>query len=91
MEAINSNAEGIKHKNYDIFSPKDDIDIFYTQDDFLNPVDRVKIKEINEQQADRGIPDNILNLYKVISKGDKIKVYDKICYLRLLNTIRLII
>ena len=34
MKAIESEPEGIKHKNYDLQAPKDEIDLFYSKDDF---------------------------------------------------------
>lgn len=86
MEAINSQPEGIKHKNYDINSPKDEVDLYYTEDEYLNDEDKVKILDINQLQQDRGIPDEVFHLYKVVSRKDKIEIYDKI---KLLNPIQL--
>ncbi len=86
MEAINSEPEGIKHKNYDINSPKDDVDLYYTEEEYLSDEDKVKILDINKLQQDRGITDEVFHLYKVVSRKDKIKIYDKI---KLLNQIQL--
>lgn len=78
VKIINGEAEVIKHKNYDSNSPKDEIDLFYSKDEYLSDGDKVRKEKINQEQALRNIPDNILNLYKVVSRLDKIKVYDEI-------------
>lgn len=78
MKAINSEAEGIKHKNYDLEAPKDEIDLFYTDDEFLKSNDKLRIQSIKEKQVERDIPDFIFALYKVVSRLHKIEVYDRI-------------
>ncbi len=78
MKAINSQAEGIKHKNYDLEAPKDEIDLFYTSDEFLKDGDRERIQSIKEKQEERDIPDFVFNLYKVVSRLHKIELYDRI-------------
>ena len=78
MKAINSAAEGIKHKNYDLDAPKDEIDLFYTKDEFLKNEDKQRIQNIKEKQEERGIPDYIFTLYKVVSRLHKIELYDRI-------------
>ncbi len=93
MKAINSEAEGIKHKNYDLDAPKDEIDLFYTKDEFLKNEDKQRIQNIKEQQEERGIPDYIFSLYKVVSRLHKIELYDRIQSLSLneLNSIKSLI
>lgn len=93
MDAINSEAEGIKHKNYDPNSPKDEIDLFYTQTKYLNNDDVRKLEAIIKKQSDRNIPESIFALYKVISRIDKIEIYDKIAKLNdsELESIRILI
>lgn len=78
MKAIESEPEGIKHKNYDLQSPKDEIDLFYSKDEFLSQADQDRKKDIKAEQEQRGIPDEIFNLYKVVSRLDKITIYDEI-------------
>jgi late competence protein required for DNA uptake (superfamily II DNA/RNA helicase) len=78
MKAIESLPEGIKHKNYDLQSPKDEIDLFYSKDEFLSQADQDRKTSIKEEQEKRGIPDEIFNLYKVVSRLDKIIIYDEI-------------
>lgn len=81
MKVINSEPEGIKHKNYDLEAPKDEIDLYYTQEEFLKPDDRQRLVNIAALQSDRQIPDEIFNMYKVISRIDKITIYDRIALL----------
>ncbi|WP_161554573.1 helicase-related protein [Sinomicrobium soli] len=81
MKIIHSESEGIKHKNYDINSPKDEVDLFYTDEEYLTEHDKTKIMDINQLQQDRNIPDEVFNLYKVIGRKDKIEIYDKIALL----------
>jgi replicative superfamily II helicase len=78
MKAINSEPEGIKHKNYDLQAPKDEIDLFYSNDEFLSQADQNRKTDIKVEQEKRGIPDEIFNLYKVVSRHDKITIYDEI-------------
>ncbi len=78
MKAINAEAEGIKHKNYDLNSPKDEVDLYYTDDEYLTDDDRLKTVDIRSKQLERNIPDEVFQLYKVVSRLDKIEIYDNI-------------
>jgi late competence protein required for DNA uptake (superfamily II DNA/RNA helicase) len=78
MKAINSEAEGIKHKNYDLSAPKDEIDLFITKDEFLKSEDQQRKLDIKALQEERNIPDFIFSLYKVVSRIHKIQLYDRI-------------
>lgn len=78
MKAIESEPEGIKHKNYDLSAKKDEIDLFYSKDEFLSQADQGKKRDIKIEQEKRGIPDEIFNLYKVVSRLDKITLYDEL-------------
>ncbi len=78
MSTIESQADGIKHKNYDSDSPKDEIDLFYSEDIFLNHNDKAKKENIIAEQESRNLPDNLFSMYKVVSRMDKIKIYDAI-------------
>lgn len=93
MEAINSEPEGIKHKNYDLNAPKDEIDLFYTRDEFLINEDKQRVLDIRALQLEKDMPDFIFDLYKVVSRLDKIKVYEQIQALKSsdLNSIKLLI
>jgi hypothetical protein len=78
MKAIQAEAEGIKHKNYDLEAPKDEIDLYYTDIEYLSENDKLRVSEIRKAQLERNIPDFVFSLYKVVSRLDKIKVYDQI-------------
>ncbi len=78
MKVIESEGEGIKHKNFDINSPKDEIDLFITKDEFLKTEDRERKQEIETLQREKNIPDFIFSSYKVISRSQKIALYDRI-------------
>lgn len=78
MKAINSEAEGIKHKNYDLNAPKDEIDLFITKDEFLKSEDQQRKLDIRALQEERDIPDFVFSLYKVVSRLHKIQLYDRI-------------
>lgn len=78
MKAINSESEGIKHKNYDLNAPKDEIDLFITNDEFLKNEDQQRKQSIRVLQVERNIPDFVFSLYKVVSRLHKIQLYDRI-------------
>jgi len=78
MKAIEAEPEGIKHKNYDLQAPKDEIDLFYSSDEYLSESDKTRKLNIKVEQDKRGIPDEIFNLYKVVSRLDKITIYDEL-------------
>lgn len=81
MDTINSETEGIKHKNYDIDSIKDEIDLFYTDDQYLVDDDKTKKVDIQREQEIRQIPEEIIKRFKVVSRKDKIAIYDSILIL----------
>ena len=75
-EIVNLEDEGIKHKNYDENSPKNEVDYFITDDKYLS-TDNISSKiNLLNQIAQRQIPIEIFNAYKVISYSDKIKLFD---------------
>ena len=78
MKAINSEAEGIKHKNYDLNAPKDEIDLFITRDEFLKTEDQQRKQNIRALQEEKDIPDFVFSLYKVVNRLHKIQLYDRI-------------
>ncbi|MBI1937679.1 MAG: DEAD/DEAH box helicase family protein [Ignavibacteriales bacterium] len=81
MDTINSETDGIKHKNYDIDSIKDEIDLFYTDDQYLVDDDKIKKVDIQTEQENRQIPEEIIKRFKVVSRKDKIAIYDSILIL----------
>lgn len=76
-----SKGESIKHKYYDEQAPKQDIDLFYVDRQYLNQEDIRRKQEMEAMQIQEQIPDDILGQYKVISKRDKILMYQNICRL----------
>ena len=78
MEDIKTEKDSIHHKNYDLDSRKDEIDLFYSKDEFLTEEDKLKRDKIIIEQEKRNIPDYILDTFKVVSKADKINIYDSI-------------
>ncbi|MDP1745073.1 MAG: helicase-related protein [Bacteroidota bacterium] len=82
MDVINSTSEGIRHKNFDINSTKSEIDLYYTSDEYLTAEDKQKKINIRQEQLLRNIPDFIFEQYKVVSRIDKIKLYDELKLLR---------
>ena len=78
MQILDAEQPKIRHKNYDLTSPKDDIDLDITNDIYLSPSDLSRRNKNDKEQSDRNIPDEIMDLYKVVSKPSKIKVFDVI-------------
>ncbi|MEQ9287709.1 MAG: helicase-related protein [Cyclobacteriaceae bacterium] len=78
MSTLESEPEGIKHKNFDLQSPKDELDLFYTDDSFLNDDDKQRKININQEQQNRGLPDFVFDQFKIVSRMDKMRVYDNI-------------
>lgn len=78
LENMGGDGESIHHKNYDLESRKDEIDLFYSGDEFLKSVDRSKRDGILLEQKSRDIPDHILDMFKVVNRADKIRVYDEV-------------
>lgn len=82
LDIVNSNTtDYIKHRNYDIDSPKQEIDLYYTPEIYLKNEDKARKHVIDSMQAEYGIPDYIISNYKVVSKEDKITIYKHITLL----------
>ena len=82
LEIINSVSDGIKHKNYDSNIPKNEIDLYYTNDEYLSVEEKQRKINIKAEQLKRNIPDFVFDHYKVVSRIDKITLYDEIIKLR---------
>jgi len=93
QEIIEGSDNEIKHKNFDPLAMKNEIDYFITEEIFLSKEDIFNRKRIVEKQMERGIPDEIMSMFRVISHSDKITVYDIIADLSSLELqqIRLLI
>ena len=77
MDILESEDALLEHKNYDLASTKSDIDVEYTQDQYLSPHDLLRKTEI--EQLAKTLPTLINEQFKIISKQDKAKIY-KIIY-----------
>lgn len=83
INVVKEIGQQITHKNYDINAPKKEIDDDITPPEYLDDRSKRRLQEIEQLRKARDIPEHILKQFKVISKGDKIKVYDQI---KLLST-----
>lgn len=68
----------LKHKGYDIESRKTDVDLDISRSDYLSDDDKQRKKEIFEIVQHSGLPDEIINSFKTVSKIDKVNIYYKI-------------
>ncbi|WP_431787095.1 helicase-related protein [Vibrio harveyi] len=80
-DIIDGENDEIRHKNFDNDSRKNEIDYFITDDDFLTNGDIKSRLELLIRQKERGIPDQVMQMYKVISHSDKLSVFDRIASL----------
>lgn len=80
-EIINGEDDEIRHKNFDSDSKKNEIDYFITDDKFLTARDIEEKFKLLRKQKERGIPDKIMQMYKIISYSDKFSVFDRIVLL----------
>ncbi len=68
----------IKHKNYDKMSTKDNIDLFITDNDYLDKTSIKTREDIEKEFLKRNINLEIINIYKWIDPLIKIKIFDLI-------------
>lgn len=89
INKLNQQGEPIKHKNYDPNQAKTEIDDEMTPNQFLDDRSIERLEEVRKMQAERGIPNDIISQFKVVSKRDKIKIYDKIIALDSLEHLKI--
>ncbi|WP_417785546.1 DEAD/DEAH box helicase [Tenacibaculum sp.] len=89
INKLNQQGEQIKHKNYDPNQTKKEIDDEMTPSQFLDNRSKERLEEVRKMQAERGIPNEILSQFKVVSKRDKIKIYDEIIELDSLQHLKI--
>lgn len=77
-KVIGSDDGGIKHKNFDVSVSKDGADLDMTGDDFLGQDEKEKKLHIQALQGERGIEEEIMQLFKTVSREDKILIFDRI-------------
>lgn len=81
LEVIEQEGKPIEHKNYDIETSKNEVEFEMTKTEFLDDRTKEQIKELRTLQEEFGIPDYIINQFKVISKRQKIDIYKDISQL----------
>ncbi|MDM1465275.1 helicase-related protein [Myroides odoratimimus] len=81
LEVIEQEGKPIEHKNYDIETSKNEVEFEMTKAEFLDDRTKEKIQELRNLQKQFGIPDYIINQFKVISKRQKIDIYKDISQL----------
>lgn len=81
LEVIEQEGKPIEHKNYDIETSKNEVEFEMTKTEFLDDRTKEQIKELRNLQEQFGIPDYIINQFKVISKRQKIDIYKYISQL----------
>lgn len=78
LDVINQKGNQIEHTNYQNSENRKEIDDEMTPPQFLDDRSKQRLEEIKALQIERGIPDEIILQFKVISRRDKIKMFDKI-------------
>jgi hypothetical protein len=78
IDRIEEIGNQIEHKNYQNSTDRKEIDDEMTPFEFLDDRSKLRLEEIRILQNQKGIPENIISQFKVISKRDKIKIYDEI-------------
>lgn len=78
LEVIEKEGKPIEHKNYDKESQKNEVEYEMTKNEFLDDRIKEQINELNELQQKLGIPDYVMTQFKVISKRQKLRIYQQI-------------
>ncbi len=81
LEVIEQEGKPIEHKNYDIETSKNEVEFEMTKAEYLDDRTKEQIEELKKLQEQLGIPDYILNQFKVISKRQKLQLYQTITQL----------
>ena len=77
-DIVNSEPELLEHKNYDIQTPKTDVDYQITKDQYLSASDRQEKELIYLRVAESGIPASVFNRFRVVGPKDKLLLYEAI-------------
>lgn len=77
-DIVNGQPEVLEHKNYDINSPKTDVDYQITKDAYLSVHERQDKKSIQSQVAASGIPPEVFDCFRVVGPKDKLTLYNYI-------------
>lgn len=78
LDVIEQEGKPIKHKNYDIKTPKNEVEFDITKTEYLDDRTKEQIKELRILQEKLGIPNYIIDQFKVISKRQKLQLYQAI-------------
>lgn len=78
MSMLLEDGECLTHRGYDLYSHKSDVDLEITHKNYLSPEEKARKADIAQMVAESGLPDEIINSFKAISKVDKIELYKKI-------------
>jgi hypothetical protein len=81
LEVIEQEGKPIEHKNYDTETSKNEVEFEMTKAEYLDDKTKEQIEELKKLQKQFGIPDYIINQFKVISKRQKIDIYKDISLL----------
>lgn len=78
LNVIEQQGEPIKHKNYDNSTSKNEVEFEITKPEYLDDRTREQIIELKKVQDKFGVPDSVINKFKVFSKRQKLEIYQKI-------------
>lgn len=78
MAMLSEDGECLTHRGYDITSRKSDVDLEITHKDYLSAEEKLRKADIARMVAESGLPDEIINSFKAVSKVDKIALYKKL-------------
>lgn len=77
-EIVNEQPEILEHKNYDITSPKTDVDYQITKDEYLSESERQDKESIQSQIIASEIPTEVFDCFRVVGPKDKLTLYNYI-------------
>lgn len=72
---VNGQPEILEHKNYDLTSPKTDVDYQITKDKYLSETERQDKEDIQSQIIASGIPSEVFDCFRVVGPKDKLLLY----------------
>ena len=75
---VNGQPDVLEHKNYDVQSPKIDVDYQITKDQYLSESDRQEKAIILSQVAASEIPSEVFDCFRVVGPKDKLVLYSRI-------------
>lgn len=76
MDILDSEAELLRHKNYDLESSKAEVDFEITPTKYLTAPDKLKKEEIEKRIAELGIPRNLFYQFKSVSPTKKLQIFE---------------